>query len=215
MVVGLEGLQGGLHAVSKNGKRLWKVSKMARFLDLSVVSARQNRPATIVGSELEGSVHIFDGTGKRTGTMGMEGSYFVPVQAAEIDSNGTIQILGICIRLDMSTFEPMYFVVAFDVEGNIAWERRISARTGEASVRGGQFLTAGDLDGDGVFEWVYAWTAKILAIGSAEKGKIATIDAPLPDEMVILSFKNKKGKLVLRKGPKVLCYAVVEAGFSD
>jgi hypothetical protein len=118
-------------------------------------------------------------------------------------------------KIGMSTFKPMYFVGTFDVEGSIAWEKRISARAGEASARGQQILAAGDLDGDGVSEWVYAWTAKILAIGSAEKGKIATIDAPLPDEMVILSFKNKKGKLVLRKGPRVLCYAVVEAGFSD
>jgi predicted esterase len=92
MVVGLGGPQGGLHAVSENGKGLWKVSKMARFLALSVVSARQNRPATIVGTEIEGSVHIFDGTGKRTGTIEMEQPYFIP-EATEIDSNGTIQIV--------------------------------------------------------------------------------------------------------------------------
>jgi predicted esterase len=207
MVVGMMGLR-GLHAVSENGKRLWEVSDMVIVWSQSVISARQNRPATVFATDLGGGVCIFDGTGKSKSTILNEDLYFNVVRAAEIDTNGTIQILGIGVKADVSFRHRLYFVVAIDVEGNIAWKRRISLKTGDATWRDRQFLTAGDLDGDGLPEWVYAYSSKIMAVASPGNEEIATIDTPRPDQTVILSFKNKKGRVVFRRGPRVFCYAV-------
>ncbi|UCF44306.1 MAG: hypothetical protein JSV99_05170 [Planctomycetota bacterium] len=207
MVVGVKGFSGGLHGVNENGKRLWKVSEIVSVSHLSIIGANQGRPATVIASEFGGSVRIFSGTGKNIHTIRIEDLHVNPIQAAEIDTDGTIQILGIGVKGDISRQYSLFYAVAFDTQGTVAWKRRLSAKTGVAAWSNPLF-TAGDLDGNGLPEWVYAFTSRILAIASPEKEEIGSIDMPRPEQTVVLSFKNKKGKLAFRWGQKIFCYAV-------
>ncbi len=201
MVVGTGG--SGLHGVNENGKRLWKASDLGGVTYQSVIAAKEGRPSTIIATGWGAGVHIFDSNGKSVDVLEIKDLFINPIEAAEIDGDGTIQIFGIGVKADATMQYQLFYAVAFDMEGKVAWERKLSAKSGEAACFAG-----GDLDGDGVPEWVYAATSHILAVASQEEEEIATIDMPRPDQMAILSAKNKKGKLVFRRGAKFSCYAV-------
>lgn len=208
VVVGTKGF-GGLHGVNENGKRLWKVSDtdIGSVSHQSIIPAKEGRPGRVIATDFGGSVRIFDSNGTSVRNFRIEDLSINPIQAAEIDTDGTIQILGIGVKADISMQYSLFYAVAFDTQGTVAWKRRLGSTSGGASWSDPHF-TAGDLDGDGLPEWVYAFTSKILAIGSAEKEQIATIDMGRPNQTVVLSLKNKKRKLVFRWGRKVFCYAV-------
>jgi predicted esterase len=200
MVVGTMG--SGLHGVNENGKRLWKASDIGGVLYQSVIAAKEGRPSTIIATGWGAGVHIFDSNGKSVDVLEIKDLFVIPIEAVEIDVDGTIQIFGIGAKADTTMQYGLFYAMAFDTEGKVAWERKLSAKAGEAAC-----FASGDLDGDGLPEWVYAATSNMLAIASAEE-EIATIDMPRPGQMAILSAKNKKGKLVFQRGTKFSCYAV-------
>lgn len=201
MVVGTKG-SGGLHGVNENGKRLWKVSDIGSVPYQSIIGANEKRPGTVIATGWGGGVHIFDSNGKSVDVLEIKDLFVSPIQAAEVDVNGTIQVFGIGAKVDTSMQSSLFYAMAFDMEGKVAWEKRLSAKSGAAAC-----FAAGDLDGDGVPEWVYAATSHILTIASPEE-EIASIDMPRPGQIAVLSIKNKKGKLVFRRGAKVFCYSV-------
>ena len=202
MVVGTKGY-GGLHGVNENGKRLWKASDIGSVPYQSIIGAKEGRPGTVIATGGMG-VHIFDSNGKSVDVLEIKNFFVIPIQAAEVDVNDTIQIFGIGAKGDdEGTGHSLFYAMAFDMEGKVAWEKRLSAKSGAAAC-----FTAGDLDGDGQAEWIYAATSHILAIASPEEEEIATIDMPRPGEMAVLNAKDKKGKLILRRGEKFFCYVI-------
>ena len=183
MVIGMNG-SGGLCAVDGNGKRLWKVSGIDNVWNHSVIPARGARSARIVATEASGSVRIFDGAGKKVRTVKPLNMYFSATEAAVIDADGTVGVLGLGLKTDSRDDEIVqmmnegkksceFCAIAFDLEGMATWQTTI--RSNASAWRKRQFA-AGDLDGDGLSEWVFAGRAGKLVVVSASGIQIAEID---------------------------------------
>lgn len=199
MIIGMNG-SGGLHGVDEDGKSLWKVSEIGNVWNQSAISASEGHPATVFASETEGMIRVFDGDGNAIRTVRPLDLYFIPIHAADIDGNGTVQILGIGGKLAKD-----FNVVAFDAEGSAAW--RATVQWDFAAWRVPQFA-CGDIDGDGIGEWVFAKGFREAVIASPQGEQIASVSlSGWPERIGIVSPGNGKGMLVVLRHEKLSAYS--------
>jgi hypothetical protein len=241
MVIGMNG-SGGLCAVDGNGKRLWKVSGIDNVWNHSVVPAEGARPARIVATEASGSVRIFDGAGKKVRTVKPLKMYFSAMEAAVIDADGTVGVLGLGLKTDSRDDEIIqilnegkksceFCAIAFDLEGMAAWQTPV--RSNAAAWRKRQFA-AGDLDGDGLSEWVFAGSAGKLVVASVSGVQIAEIDimpgrvplsmpgpgpvrvpGPVPVKIAVVRPKDEEPMLAILRFGRVSFYSLEFADIGD
>jgi hypothetical protein len=206
MTIGMNG-SGGLCAVDGNGKRLWKVSGIDNVWNHSVIPAKGARSARIIATEASGSVRIFDGAGKKVRTVKPLKMYFSATEAAVIDTDGTVGVIGLGLKTDSRDDEIVqmlnegkksceFCAIAFDLEGMAVWQTPI--RSNVAAWRKRQFA-AGDLDGDGLSEWIFAGSAGKLVVVSASGIQIAEID--IMPRRIPLSMPEREPVRVPAPGP--------------
>ncbi len=199
MIVGMNGF-GGLHCVSEDGNNVWRVTEIGDIWNQSIIPTREGRPAIVFATEAVGSVWVFDGEGRKIRTIKPLNMYFSPIQAAEIDGKGLVQILGIGEFSGGNGFN----VVAFDPEGVPAWQTPVKLDSG--SWRTAQFA-CGDIDGDGIREWAFVRVSGELIIASHQGKQIATLGITgRPAQIGIISLTNSKGILVVLDDGKVSAY---------
>jgi hypothetical protein len=160
MIIGMNGF-GGLHAVASDGKKLWK-NTAANVWGQAVVAATTNRPATVLATELMGSVRLFDGQGQLLRTVRPGGDYCTKVAAMLVHRGGEIQALAL----------GQERVIAFDANGHMAWSAPVAQNS--TSWVEAKF-TAGDADGDGTNEWAFVDSAGDLVLASPAGEKIGVI----------------------------------------
>jgi outer membrane protein assembly factor BamB len=199
LIVGMNG-GGGLHAVDETGKRLWASTEIGNVWTQSVIAAKNGRPALVVATEAGGTVRVFDAKGKALRTLQPLNRYFSPMAAADVDGEGTVQIVGLGSAVLVS-----YVAVGFDPQGKVAWQIPVSSDPGQWRVP--QF-GCGDLDGDGTRDWAFARTAQQLIVVTPEGKQIAALQTDAkPARIEILTVPGAPGMLVVLQGGIVRAYA--------
>jgi len=193
MIVGMNG-NGGLHAVSGSGKTLWKYTGIGNVWNQAVVPAQKGRPAMVFATEAGGSVKVFDAQGKLVRTIRPNGKYYAQMDAAVVDSTGTVQVIAIGENQTL----------AFDPTGAIAWST--PAREDDRRWRNTNFAS-GDLAGDGQCDWAFLEASGDLVIASPQGERLASI----PDQDQLESFAiapqpGGRGLLVTLKSGVVQAY---------
>jgi thiol-disulfide isomerase/thioredoxin len=168
MIVGMNGF-GGVCAVSPDGKSLWKVRQLGNVWNQAVISATSDQPALVVATEASGSIHEFDKEGNKVRVVRPDGRYYAQMTAARMDSAGAIQIIAIGkgMRGDQNSR-----VVVCDETGKVAWSA--PCKESNSSWRNTNFAS-GDLNGDGLQEWVFLETDTSLVVASAKGERLSSI----------------------------------------
>jgi len=196
LVVGMNG-DGGLHAASSKGRRLWRVGEIGNVWGQGVVSAATPGGPLVVATEAGGSVRVFDDEGSETANLRPLGDYYSAIAAAGIDAQGTLQIVAAGRKR----------VVAFAPDGQVAWQAqaRLSAGTWRSA-----FFAQGDLAGDPAPEWVFPVRRRALRVASASDGR-GLVEVTLkdtPSAYVVLPATSGKGMLVVADATAVKAYAL-------
>jgi hypothetical protein len=189
MIVGMNG-GGGLQAWSAEGKMLWSLN-FGNVWNQAIVSATPGQPASIFATEAGGSVKVVSPSGKLMRSLKSNGGYYAEMSAAR--GTGTIQILA----LNKSE------ITAFDDQGNISWT---SSALADGSWRKPNFAS-GDLDGDGVADWVFLDGSGSLVVANMKGQRISSI----PERRNVESFAiaprtNHGGVLIVLTGHVLKAY---------
>ncbi len=192
LIVGMNG-GGGLHAVTSDGKLLWKVS-LGNVWNQAVIPARDGRPALIFATEASGSVKVFDAKGNLVRSFRPMGKYCAQLSAATIGENGGVQALAIGSATTM----------AFDQTGAVAWSTTaIENHGGWRNV----CFASGDLKGDGGREWAFLEGSGDLVVATPQGEKLCAIPSQKGAEaFVIASAPGTKGVLVTLKSGALQAY---------
>jgi thiol-disulfide isomerase/thioredoxin len=197
MVVGMNGF-GGLHAVSADGKKLWKKG-LGNVWNQAVVSAQGDHPAFVFATEASGTIRVFDAQGNPIRTLRPSGRYYSQMTAAAMDSSGAIQIMAIGKGMQG---EDDSRVIVCDETGSVAWTATCQeSMTAWTSVN----FASGDVNGDGIREWVYRESDASLIVASAQGDGLCTL--PVPERIegfAVAAEPSGKGLVAVLKGNHAL-----------
>jgi peroxiredoxin len=177
LVVGMNG-GGGLHAVSAEGKRLWKAS-LGNVWNQAVIPAGKDREARVLATEAGGTVKVYDARGALLDTLRPRSEYFSQMSAAVVDRQNRIQIV---VKSDDLS-------LAVDTSGAEQWS---STSVKDESWRAPSFAS-GDVDGNGTKDWVFMEKANQLAVITPDGERVAVLDGTGVDAFAILSRPNTNG----------------------
>lgn len=192
MVVGQNG-NGGLQAVSAEGKTLWSDTRIGNVWNQAIVPANPNQPARIFATEAGGSIRVYDAAGKSAGQFRLDGQYCAPMSAARLDADGSIQVIGETGR---------DAVAAADENGQVAWKTPVGGAAGHW--REGRFVSA-DVDGDGVREWIFQEYDHLVVVSPAGEKRASVPVKGDPDGFTV-ARRGDRDLLVVRQGDQVQAY---------
>ncbi len=198
LVVGMNGL-GGIHALNGQGKLLWKYTMVGNVWNHAVISATSAQPCRVVASEASGSIWLFNERGLPQYKMNPLQGYTAPVDAADIDGQGTLQIVA-----QIKNFSDNVVIAALDANRKILW--KYDVREENSSWRSSIF-SHGDWDGDGIQDWAFKIHPYRLIIVSG-KGNVLG-ELTLTDEnaqTVLMTRKGEKGLLLVSQGENLSAY---------
>lgn len=160
LVVGMNG-GGGLHAISADGKRLWKVGNIGNVWNQAVFAAAPNREARVLATEAGGTVKVYDAKGNLVRTLHPRDRYFSQMSAAIVSGEDVIQI---AVTHDGLT-------LGVDANGNEVWS---TTGVKDKSWRMASFAS-GDVDGDGNGDWAFWERRGELAVVSAAGRRLGVL----------------------------------------
>ena len=196
LVVGMNG-DGGLHAVSSKGRRLWLAGKIGNVWGQAVVPGSMPEGVLVVATEAGGSVRVFDDDGSKTATLQPLGDYYTAIAATGIDGDGTPQVVAVGRER----------VVAFGLDGQVVWQAKVRPSAGSWR---SAFFANGDLAGDSAPEWVFPVRRRALRVASASDGR-ALVEVALrdpPSAYGVLPATSGKGLLVIADATTVKAYTL-------
>jgi|GEM_PF-2505348 len=155
MVVGLNGVY-GLHILSDSGQALWSDMTIANVWSQAIVPATDGNAGLVFATEAAGTIRMYTAGGGFVRSFRPLNQYCTYVNATRISSTGEIQVV---------TFAGDS-AVAFDTTGQTMWISHGWDRPGTWPDE----FEKGDLDGDGVIDWVYRPDSNSLSIRSADDG---------------------------------------------
>jgi len=184
LIVGMNG-DGGLHAVSADGKRLWSVKNLGNVWNQAVIPAGKDRPALVFATEAGGTVGVYDAKGGFLRTIRPNGKYCAQMTATVVDQSNRIQVIAIG---DGNA-------ITFDEAGQVAWST--PATKDHGAWRSATFA-CGDVDGDGKQEWAFVEASGDLVLATSAGEKLGSISNPTGlNAFTIVSGGTGRGKLVL------------------
>lgn len=200
MVVGLNGF-GGLHALTPEGKLLWKDSTLSNVWNQAIVSATASAESRVVVTEAGGSVNVFDAKGHRVRTLRPKGKYFSKVSAARERADGPIQIL-------VTNDETL----AMDENGTIDWSTPAQENPGNWV-----FIPFawGDVEGDGALEWMFIDITGELVVVNSRGVKLAALKPRHFEGFAIISRPAMSGLVVTLAEGQLQALRVAEAPASE
>jgi len=174
---------GGLHALSPDGERLWRYSKIVNVRNQAIVPAIAHSPALIFATESgAGTIQVLDARGTLIRTFSPRSESFCSLSAARVNTDGSVQ----CMVMDRIT-------LALNLSGQVLWSA--PAHKDHPSWRANAFAF-GDIDQDGSTDWAFADDSGTLIIVSAQGEKFAQLDAP-KDPHAFTITPNPGGKDIL------------------
>jgi hypothetical protein len=195
LVIGMNGF-GGLHAVSADGKMLWKAT-LGNVWGQAIIPAAANRGALVLATEASGSVRVFDSQGKQLRNFRPSGKYCTKLAASCMDTNLSSSTL-------QAVAEAQGSAVAFDTGGSTLWStptRMGGAGTSERAV------ACGDIDGDGLKEWALSDAAGNVLLVTADGKNLATVTNAAASHLVIVPDKDGRSLLLTLSSGTVKAYS--------
>jgi len=159
MIVGMNGF-GGLHAVSCDGKLIWKDSNIGNVWNQAIAARLDPKNTLVFATEAGGTIRIYDSNGQTVRTLRPLGKYYAQMTASRIDANDNIQVVAIGADGTVAAFNPA---------GQIAWT---TVGLKQKSWRSNNFA-CGDMDGDGRKEWAFLEANGDMVIASSDGTKLA------------------------------------------
>ena len=196
MIIGMNG-SGGLHAISCDGKKRWKVSSIGNVWNQAVVAGRDPEHTLVFATEAGGTIQVYDGNGQRVRILRPFGKYHSKMAASLIDNNGNIQVTA--IGSDGT-------VVAFDPMGQIAWT---TSGLKQSSWRASNFA-CGDIDRDGRKDWGFLEANGDLVIVTPDGIKLASLPGQKSIEGFSICSGLSGGALVTMNKGKISLYSFKE-----
>jgi peroxiredoxin len=194
MIVGMNGF-GGLHAVSCDGKLIWKVSDIGNVWNQAVVIGRDPKNTLVFATEAGGTIRVYDKNGHKVVILRPRGEYYAQMTASVIDANDNIQIVA--IASDGT-------VVALNPEGKIAWTTNSPK---QSSWRMTNFA-CGDMDGDGRKDWAFLEANGDLVIATADGTKLASLPEQKGIEDFLICPGPNGGELVTMSKGTISSYSL-------
>lgn len=195
LTVGMNG-SGGLHAVSSDGKRLWRYGRIGNVwthASLRTVGGASR----IFATEAGGSIHVLDEGGKKVEGFRPNGHYYTSVYASTMDTEGSVQAMVIASE------DPV--AVVCNPEGDVLWQ----AAMGTLDEFFEHVVLVGDLDGDRVKEWAFIGHDDSLLVVSSEGIVQASLDSYSDVRHgAILETPSAHGVLLLHRGNMLRAYSV-------
>lgn len=220
MIVGLE-LFAGLLAIDEKGKMIWRVKDVYNILPQAVIPAREGVSARIFTTPLYYPiVDVFDGTGKRKQTinLGIGDVNFWYLLADEIDREKTIQILTLSYVESTDTkkekekekqSEAVYKTIAFTQNGEAVWQAVCKSEKKETKWRK-RIFTCGDLNGDGIKEWIFPINENELIVVTPKGEQISNlIVGRLPDQIVTFPLSDGGELLIILQENNISAYSAL------
>jgi hypothetical protein len=192
VVVGMNG-NGGLHAVSADGAKLWQVTSIGNVWNQSVISATANLPARIFATEAGGTVQVFDSKGQHLKTLNPFGKYFSSMAAHRDPRDGAIQIV---VSGEVTA--------ALDEQGTVSWST--AGKEENVNWRLPTFAS-GDLDGDGSLDWSFLDVTGDLVVVNHAGQKLAMIPGrKFGDAFAVAKAEPGKSLVILLSGGRLSAY---------
>lgn len=192
VIIGMNG-SGGLLAVDSEGKELWSYSKIGNVWTQAVLSASSEQPARVFATHAGGAVVEFNSDGKFQQQLPNVG-YVAPMNAARMAPSGDVQLV---VQADVQklVFFSSTVVLGLDQNGAEIWRLPVK----ESSSWRTSFASCGDLNGDGVDEWVVPDRKDRLAVMSLDGDRLGTVELPsnlteltlTPEGLLIVSLEAK------------------------
>ncbi|MDB5342297.1 MAG: cytochrome biosis protein [Schlesneria sp.] len=183
MIVGMNG-NGGLHAVSGDGAKLWQVTAIGNVWNQAIISATATSAARVFVTEANGTVQIYDSKGELLKTLNPLGNYFSSMAAHRDARDGAIQIV---VSRDVTA--------ALDEEGTVAWST--PAKEADSNWRAPTFAS-GDINGDGIADWAFIDITNELVIVNLKGAKLTTLPQQRDsDAFAIARDSGGKGLLLI------------------
>jgi peroxiredoxin len=194
MIIGMNGF-GGLHAVSCDGKLIWKVSDIGNVWNQAVVTGRNPENTLVFATEAGGTIRVYDSNGQTVRTLQPLGKYYAQMTASLIDANDDIQVIAI-------GFDGT--VVAFNPTGQIAWT---TSSLKQSSWRTSNFA-CGDMEGDGRKDWAFLEANGDLVIATSDGTKLAFLPAQKGIEGFLICSGSNGGALVTMSKGEIRLYSL-------
>ncbi len=194
MVAGMNGA-GGLHLVSADGEKLWKV-RLGNVWNQSAIRTAGGT-VRIMATDATGGVHLFDQTGERAGHFDSAGNYFTEIAAAVVDGAESVQILA----------GGTESTVALDINGRERWS---SPREDDNGAWRSVSFASGEVNGDGRLDWAFFGLKGALLVVSSAGERLAE----LPGQAGLTSFAISDSMLVTLEGDTVTAYDFHPAGLA-
>lgn len=155
MVVGLNG-GGGLHVLATDGRPRWADRTIGNVWSQASLPGRPAAQPAVFATEAGGTVRVYDRDGRALNTLNPLGDYYTAVGVA-LAGEGRPQVVA----------AGRGRVVAFDLDGRVAWQAPVAEEPGG--------FDHGDVDGDGVLDWVFPSGESGLLVVSAGGEKLASV----------------------------------------
>src|SRR5262249_31091936 len=200
LIVGMNG-RGGVHAVSPDGKLLWKVTDIGNVWNQAVISAGRNRAARVIVTEAGGSVRVYDPAGKLLNAIRPRGTYFSQMSAAAVNSGQMIQADGQDAYQIVVTNSSL--TIAVDAAGREIWSTSSSNPNHWMKTS----FASGDVDGDGAPDWAFLENGARLVLVTASGEHLA--DVPVESgqsSFGIVTVPMQRGLLISLAAGKVNAY---------
>ncbi|MGA2915232.1 MAG: redoxin domain-containing protein [Sedimentisphaerales bacterium] len=192
MIIGMNG-SGGLHAVSCDGTKMWKVSAIGNVWNQAVVAGRDPKHTLVFATEAGGTIKVYDSNGQKVRTLQPLGKYYAQMTASLIDADN-IQVIA--IGSDGT-------VAAFDTMGQIAWTTNGPK---QGSWRESNFA-CGDIDGDGRKDWGFLEANGDLVIATPDGRKLASLPGQKNIDGFSICSGSSGGTLVTMNKEKISLYS--------
>jgi peroxiredoxin len=202
LIVGMNG-NGGLHAVSSDGKDLWKVKSIGNVWNQAMVSSQEPNGCQIFATEAGGTIRVYDGNGRQRNVLRPFNRYYAQMTASVVDDRGTVQIIAL----------GQGRVVALSPDGKVAWSTK---GVTDERAWGATVFACGHMEANGTADWVFQETLGNLVIATPEGVKLASL--PVQGKLTgfaVANSPNKNGCLVIMKPDLVQAYTLTPQEKSD
>jgi hypothetical protein len=194
LIVGMNG-DGGLHAVSCDGKQMWKVSKIGNVWNQAVVTGRNPKNTLVFATEAGGTIRVYDSKGQTVRTLRPLEKYYAQMTASLIDANDNIQVVAIGADGTVAAFNPA---------GQIAWTTSSPKKSPWRTTN----FACGDMDGDGRKDWAFLEANGDLVIATPDGTKLAFLPAQKGIESFLICSGINGGALVTMSQGKISSYSL-------
>jgi peroxiredoxin len=194
MIIGMNGF-GGLHAVSCDGKLIWKVSDIGNVWNQAVVIGRDPQNTLVFATEAGGTIHVYDSNGQKLRILHPYGKYYTQMTASLIDANDDIQIVAIGSDGTIAAFNPV---------GKIAWTTNSPKQRSWRTTN----FACGDIEGDGRKDWAFFEANGDLAVAAADGTKLASLPAKKNIEGFLICSGLSGGELITMSKGTISSYSL-------